>query len=249
MVDRKTVDIKGLFEDLQERMLVNLVGARKVIDHPTAKGGASEVNWRGMLSDHLPKRYQVDTGFLLDHEGAISEQIDIVVFDRQYTPFLLNRDGVLYIPAEGAYAVFEVRQDFGRDNLKYAADKIASARRLKRTSFQITHAGGQFPPRVPIHILGGILTLDSAWSPPFGNSFIQLITELGADSRVDLACVLKHGTVDVLYDGQPHVTVSPPDCTLIFFLLKVLSRLQSVGTVPAMDLHAYAQWLESEPDG
>lgn len=245
MVDARTVDIKDLFADLQERMLVNLVGDRKIIDHPTAKGTASEVNWRKMLADHLPKRYQVDTGFLLDHEGTISDQIDVVVFDRQYTPFLLNRDGGLYIPAEGAYAAFEVRQDFNRDNLKYACGKVASVRRLKRTSFQVTHAGGQFPPREPIHILGGILTLDSEWSPPFGNSFIKVIRDLDVESRIDLACVLKHGTVDVIYDGQPHVAVSPPNCTLIFFLLRLLSRLQGVGTVPAMDLNAYAKWLGS----
>lgn len=243
MVDARTVDIKDLFADLQDRMLVNLVGDRKIIDHPTAKGAASEVNWRKMLSDHLPKRYQVDTGFLLDHEGSISEQIDVVVFDRQYTPFLLNRDGVLFIPAEGAYAVFEVRQDFNKDNLKYASEKVASVRRLKRTSFQITHAGGHFPPREPIHILGGVLTLDSGWSPPFGNSFTQLIRGLNVDSRIDLACVLNHGTVAVLYDGQPRIAVSPPNCTLIFFLIRLLARLQSVGTVPAIDLDAYAKWL------
>ena len=71
----------------------------------------------------------------------------------------------------------------------------------------------------------------------------RTIRDFEVDSRLDLACVLKHGTVDVLYDGRPHIAVSPPNCTLIFFLPRLLARLQSVGTVPAMDLNAYAKWL------
>jgi hypothetical protein len=197
-----------------------------------------------MLGDYLPKRYQVDTGFLLDHEGSISEQIDVVVFDRQYTPFLFNRDGVLYIPAEGAYAVLEIRQELNRTNLEYAAKKVASVRQLNRTSFQITHAGGQFAPRPPIHILGGLLTLDSEWTPPFGNSFSHTVRNLDETSRIDLVCALKHGAVDIAYRGQPDVDVSPPNTALVFFFLRLLARLQSVGTVPAMDLAAYARWLE-----
>lgn len=243
MVDKNSVDIGDLFEDLQGRMLANLIGDRKIIDHPTAKGLASETNWRRMLADYLPKRYQVESGFLVDHEGRMSEQIDVVVFDRQYTPFLLNRDGVLYIPAEGAYAVFEVRQDFGGQNLKYAANKVASVRRLKRTSVGITHAGGQFPPRDPIHVTGGILTLDSEWSPPFGDSFLKIIEDLSDESRIDLVCVLKHGTADISYTNGPAFSVAPPNRALIFFFLKVLSRLQEVGTVPAMDLDAYSRWV------
>ena len=41
---------------------------------------------------------------VIDHEGNVSQQIDIVLYDVFYTPFIFNHDGFKYIPAEGVYA-------------------------------------------------------------------------------------------------------------------------------------------------
>ena len=59
----------------------------------------------------FPSDTKLRDGFLVDANGSISEQIDIVVFDRQYSPFLFNQDGCKYMPAESVYAVFEVKPD------------------------------------------------------------------------------------------------------------------------------------------
>lgn len=51
-----------------------------------AKGDASESVWRELLQAYLPKRYQAETAHVVDSKGAFSDQIDVVVFDRQYSP-------------------------------------------------------------------------------------------------------------------------------------------------------------------
>jgi hypothetical protein len=78
-----------------------------------------------MLNNYLPERYFVDNAFVLDCEGKLSDQIDVVIYDRQYSPFLFNQNFVKYIPAESVYAVFEVRQEIDLGNLKYAGGKVA----------------------------------------------------------------------------------------------------------------------------
>jgi hypothetical protein len=48
---------------------------------------------------------------VIDHEGNTSQQMDIVIYDNWFTPFIFNQNGFYYIPAEGVYAVFEVKPD------------------------------------------------------------------------------------------------------------------------------------------
>ena len=79
-----------------------------------AKGDASEDVWLELLSAHLPHRYRVAKGIIIDADGRESHYIDIIVYDRHFTPLVFNRDGKVYIPAEGVYAVIEAKQELTR---------------------------------------------------------------------------------------------------------------------------------------
>ena len=98
--------LAGLHDDIQER----LGRVRKSFGHPGVKGDASEGVWLELLKTYLPQRYQAATAHVVDSLGAFSEQIDIVVFDRQYSPFIFIYQGQTIIPAESVYAVFEAKQ-------------------------------------------------------------------------------------------------------------------------------------------
>lgn len=116
------VDLSKLFEGLQKEMLVKLE-TKKGVSHPTTKGDASELNWINVLKKYLPTRYHVDKGHILDSNGNLSEQIDVVIYDRHYSPFLFNEDGVLYFLAESVYAVFEVKPKLDKTMIEYAGKK------------------------------------------------------------------------------------------------------------------------------
>ena len=131
------------YAGLQEQLRAGLTSSRTVIDHPVAKGAGTEANWLKMLQDHLPRRYQAETAFVIDAHGRQSHQIDIVLYDRQYTPELYNVAGQKIIPSEGVYAILEVKPILDRANMEYAGQKVASVRRLQRTSAAIIHAGGE----------------------------------------------------------------------------------------------------------
>jgi hypothetical protein len=49
---------------------------------------------------------------VIDSLGSFSKQIDIVVFDRQYSPFIFNFQGQKTIPAESVCAAFEAKVHF-----------------------------------------------------------------------------------------------------------------------------------------
>jgi len=238
------VELNSLFLHLQEQMIAELTTDRTIM-HPGTKGDATELCWIKMLNTYLPRRYQAAKAFVLDADGNLSEQIDIVVFDRQYSPFLFNQDGACYVPAESVYALLEVKQDLDKENIEYAGSKAASVRCLRRTSGPIPHAGGTFEPRKLFPILAGILTLGNTWKPPFGESFETVISQLPSENRIDIGCALQFGAFDVKYveGNRPEIERDEKNA-LIFFFLRLLSRLQNLGTVPAIEIDEYAKSLE-----
>ena len=241
-------EILDLFLAKQQEMLARLLGGRRVLSHPGEKGSATEESWRELLAGYLPNRYQVDNGIVVDVDGGRSEQIDVIVFDQQYSPVLFESGGIRFIPAENVYAVFEVKQELNRGNLEYAANKIASVRRLKRTSAPIVHAGGQYEPRVPFRIFGGILTTASEWTPPFGKSLLEVLRRLPDQGKLDLGCALQHGTFKVNYESAPKVSVEVDAATvsLVSFVFKFLQALQRMGTIPAIDFAEWLKWVGSK---
>jgi len=46
--------------------------------------------WLDWFQTYLPRLYQTESARIVDGEDAISEQIDVVVFDRQYSPFVFK---------------------------------------------------------------------------------------------------------------------------------------------------------------
>ncbi len=234
---------RNWFRAQQEKLVSDLRVVRAIHDHPTAKGDGTELGWLELLQNRLPARYRAERAFIVDADGHRSEQIDIIIHDRQYCRLLLDVAGGVHIPAESVYAVLEVKQDISKANIEYAGEKIASVRKLRRTSAEFAHAGGNSR-TIPKPILGGILTLESGWSPPLGAPFERTLRELPTDHRIDLGCALCDGGFEVVYDGaEPEVTRSASDSSLIFFLLRLLHRLQRVATVPAIDYIEYSKLL------
>lgn len=229
-----------LHEDIEQKLRT----ARESFEHPGAKGDASESVWLELLSTYLPKRYQAKSAFVVDSNGDFSEQIDVVVFDRQYSPFIFTFQGNDIIPAESVYAVFEAKQSVNAEQVAYARKKVLSARRLHRTSLPIPHAGGIYPPKPLSHILGGLLTFESDWNPALGSPLVEALEKDDTDDRLDLGCVASHGIFGCGDDNC--YTFTPRGKPATSFLLELIARLQSIATVPMIDVRAYARWLEEE---
>jgi len=239
-----TDKLNQIYSGLRDYMAASLRVNRTVLDHPGSKGEGAELHWQGFFSEHLPQRYNVANGFVVDCLGEVSEQLDLIVYDAQYTPRLYNLNGQIFVPAESVYATLEVKQHIDKAMLEYAGKKALSVRRLARTSASITHAGGVFEPRQPFRIVAGIVALESAWSPVFGETMLRVLRGLPDDERIDLGCAAAHGGFEVGYseEGEVSLTVSTAEHSLVFFLFSFLRRLQGLGTAPAVD---YARYLET----
>src|SRR4029450_1696475 len=147
-------DLRAAFIARQQQLLADLGLSRTVADHPGTLGDATELDWTGMLQAVRPPRHGGARGLAVDANQRRSEQLDVVIHDRHFSPLLFEVGGSRFIPAEGVYAVLEVTQKINQEQVEYAAKKIASVRRLTRTSAPIPHAGGVYERRLLARILG-----------------------------------------------------------------------------------------------
>jgi hypothetical protein len=235
--------LRDAFASEQECLAASLKSSFR-ITHNGDRGEVNEQFFIDFLRAYLPKRYTVEKAIVLDSRGQVSDSIDIVVFDRQYTPTLLDNDKHRYVPAEAVYAVFECKPTIDKGYLEYAGDKIASVRRLHRTSVDIHHAGGVFKKKELFPIVGGILAASVDWSDGLGDSFRKNHQELTGDRQVDCGFAASGACFDIFADQNAY-TFGPPNNALAYFAFRLLWKLQSLATVPAVDWMAYARTLSS----
>lgn len=237
--------LREAFQAEQDSLVAALRKASLTVTHEGKKGEVTEGHFLDHLSAYLPKRYKADSAIVIDSEGRTSEQIDIVIYDPQYTPVLLDQKSHKYVPAEAVYAVLEVKPEINSTYLKYAAKKAASVRLLKRTSIPIPHAGGEYPAKPLFPIVAGLIAAKSSWKDGLAGAFLENHVKLVDDMRLDCVLAVKDQSFDVFAkDGVP--SFSPKGNALVFFVFRLLQKLQSLGTVPAIDWNAYAKQLADD---
>jgi len=228
--------LQSLHDDIHQQLEI----ARKSFNHPGSKGDVSETIWLELLQKYLPERYRAEKAHVVDSKGNFSQQIDIVIFDRQYSPFIFNFKDEYIIPAESVYAVFEAKQSINATYVNYAHEKIESVRKLYRTSLPIPHAGGTFPAKAPIKIIGGILTFESDWTPGMGESLMTLLKK--EEGVLDMGCIASHGYFNYIAENKEYKFIQGGKPATAF-LFKLISQLQFSGTVPMIDVLEYSKWL------
>jgi hypothetical protein len=239
----------------QEVLRGQLMLSASSITHNGVKGEVNEEHFISILRRYLPRRYGVDQGIVIDSNGQTSDQIDIIIYDPQYTPPLLDQQSHRYILAEAVYAVIEAKAMINKVNIMDHAVKHAqSVRRLHRSSSRIVDARGSIDGKkscdgsamAVFPILAGIVALDAEWNGGLNSeAFKGIITSLNGNQTIsfgfaanDLAFDLAHAPFDATL-AHGALTFSHIEGSLAWFLFNLLKRLQHLGTVPAVDWNRY----------
>ncbi len=234
--------LPALLGSLHDSIERELRQARETLAHPTEKGDASESVWIDVFNKHLPRRYEARKAHVVDSRGAFSEQIDVVIHDRQYSPLVFTFKESFVVPAESVYAIFEAKQDMTAEHLAYAQHKATSVRMLHRTSMPVPTVDGLKNPKELGPVLAGLLTLSCPWKPVFGDTMSQHLRGDLGDGRLDLGCVADAGLFTFDSDSQTHRLIEVPR-SATRFMFELIARLQEIATVPMLDVRAYAKHI------
>jgi hypothetical protein len=246
--------LRHSFQLQQEVLAKQLEMAASSITHDPTYGQVTEKHFTNILRQYLPNRYSVSSAIVIDSNGTTSDQTDVVIYDRQYTPTLLEQYDHRYVPAEAVYAVIEVKPRIDKALLEYASKKAASVRRLQRTSVEFRTATGMGKNRLT-YIIAGIVAPRCGWKEGFSESFQVVHKSFKKGEQIDCGLALDTGCYDAfssieaelvpegkeLVDDESllsvplNVQVMPQENCLMVFVFRLLRLLQFIGTVPAID--------------
>lgn len=111
---KKKLDILAIFKSDANDILKARENAIQI--HGTdirAAGNEVEISVRAYFKRMLPPRYYVTQGHVIDINGEVSPQLDIIIADNSNMPSLLTtKDGTEYIPIDSVYAIGEIKSTY-----------------------------------------------------------------------------------------------------------------------------------------
>lgn len=223
--------VRELVQAAQEQMRIDFERKTRQIPHAGERGAAREDVLRSFLADHLPERFGVDTGFIIDAARAVSRQMDVVIFDKLSAPVFRTSAQRRLFPVEAVAGAISVKSRLDANELDEATQNLASAASLGRFAGDRRDVvAGGVP--IPFEHAGGepVFTAIFAYQSVELATLAQLIhaanQTLEPSLRVQLVGVLGQGIITYLLHGvleptyDPGATVglvSEPDLALPLF--------------------------------
>lgn len=95
-------------------------------DHHPTTGSYREDVWYSLFRQIVPYKFAIEKGvFIIDSDGKISKEVDLAIFDEQYTPYIFNYGNVRFIPIEAVAVVIQCKSNnIKNSNLKEWAESI-----------------------------------------------------------------------------------------------------------------------------
>lgn len=226
----------------KQETLRSKLNESKSMSHPTSKGDNSEDGWMNFIKEMLPNKYGICKGFVIDYLGNVSEQIDIIIYDALYSPYIMSSSTKeIYVPAEAVYAVIEVKQQINKNYLKYANDKVESVKKLKRTSRGVMVAGEKRPKRKLTDILGIILAKETGIKRDATlKKYLEELKNINIVCALDeytVLCERKEANLEMKKTNENEAILG------LYFYLN--NELYELGTVAGIDIREYANTLDS----
>ena len=105
-----------------------------IINHNTSKGTFREQIVQKFLRPFLPNAYGISGGQAFDKDGAISKQLDVVIYDALHSYVAPYMNDFIYFPCESVYGNIEIKSSLNNQSFTEALENIASLKVLKRDS-------------------------------------------------------------------------------------------------------------------
>jgi hypothetical protein len=165
-----------------------------VVPHSGLKGGEAEALVRRFLKGHIPKRFDVTSGFIIDGRDAVSKQTDVIIYDAMNCPAYRASENASIIPNDNVAAVVEVKSSLDKERLKEAFENIWAAKALAKV-------------RVPdpgFLVMNGTLGCVFAFNTPLkletiSDHYLELLRSRGVlGPHIDFIAVLDRGIINLV---------------------------------------------------
>lgn len=161
----------------------------KLIPHSGVKGGEAEDLVKRFLTQHLPKRFDVGSGFILDPRNNVSKQTDVIIYDAANCPVYRTAENAGIFPSVNVAAVVEVKSRLDRQEFTSAFENIMTSKQLAKEGLPANAV------MTTSQTLGCIFAFDSAITlDKISDYYYEMVQKYGIGHHIDLILVLDKGT-------------------------------------------------------
>lgn len=101
-------DIKENYLKMEKELVTQL--NYNVSNHHLTAGSNREEIWADFFRRIVPKKFNIARSvFIIDSKGNASKEVDIAIYDDQYTPYIFNYGLIKFIPVEAVAAVVQCK--------------------------------------------------------------------------------------------------------------------------------------------
>lgn len=119
--------LKDIFDNLE----LSLKNEMKIkIQHNLEDGKYREYLVKRLLSKIVPSKYEITNGFIIDSENNKSDEMDIIIYDKNYVPPFFDETYTV-VPIESVIAVIQVKTTLTTVELKKSINNLNSIDKLK----------------------------------------------------------------------------------------------------------------------
>lgn len=119
------------FSNVSKEVYYNEI--KKQIFHNAEYGKYRERVVKDFLRFLIPKRLEINSGFVLTSKNEVSTECDIVIYDQNSTPLIQDADKQNFYPIEVVASIGEVKSTLNKIELKLALNKLARNKSLRKS--------------------------------------------------------------------------------------------------------------------
>ncbi|GIP64006.1 hypothetical protein J32TS6_25610 [Virgibacillus pantothenticus] len=182
-------------------------------NHHVTSGTSRELIWLELFERLVPKKFKLARSvFIIDSDGHISAEVDIAIYDEQYTPYVFNYGEMQFIPIEAvAAAVQSKSRSMDQSILDNVTAWVETLRCLKpRTNSHIRTLKTQNDDSLsqtatrPIFILCTMHSLKNTKFLPDIKRTFDFILHLNEKDELNLITINEEKTLDDWYEELNH---------------------------------------------
>jgi hypothetical protein len=107
-LEKHIVDIRENYRKLEREIVTQL--NYEVGIHQLTTGTNREYIWEDFFRRIIPKKFNIERSvFIIDSNNNCSNEVDIAIYDEQYTPYIFNYGVIKFIPIEAVAAVVQCK--------------------------------------------------------------------------------------------------------------------------------------------
>lgn len=250
------MNLEQTFKGIKDKMLIDFNEISSQVTHRGSKGSIREREViKEYLEKYLPGNIGIANGECISTDGTVSPECDIILYEKNTTPYLIHKDGYQVFPIECVYGVIEIKSKLDKAQLKDSIEKITKIKSMPKTAYeaqkgpviQSTTLYGKQWDYFPT--IGMIFSFDSVEMETLKKHFLSMQKNIAHEKQVDSLWVLNkgmiihrnnNGTIEVAPNQETSPKIIKSENPLLLLTIH-LQTLMSSGWLPRFKIVKYLE--------